>query len=94
MEPGIYTFGDLVPDPATGRPGATPTRHVSPSSRTCSSQSTSQAAREVLLPAYAAYMDQTMRRHRGQEVPQAAIEQMAGPQADDTYRYKAPAIST
>ena len=35
---------------------------------------TSQAAREELLPAYAAYIDQTMRRHRGQGMPRAAID--------------------
>ncbi len=41
---------------------------------------TSQAAREDFLPAYARYLNQAMRRHRGQELPYAAFEQMAGPQ--------------
>jgi alkanesulfonate monooxygenase SsuD/methylene tetrahydromethanopterin reductase-like flavin-dependent oxidoreductase (luciferase family) len=41
---------------------------------------TSQAARSEFLPAYAAYMNQAMLRHRGQGVPRAAIEQMASPQ--------------
>lgn len=40
---------------------------------------TSQAARAEFLPAYAEYLNQTMLRYRGQEVPRAAIEQMAGP---------------
>jgi alkanesulfonate monooxygenase SsuD/methylene tetrahydromethanopterin reductase-like flavin-dependent oxidoreductase (luciferase family) len=40
---------------------------------------TSQAAREEFLPAYARYLDQAMRSHRGQGIPRAAVEQMAGP---------------